>query len=104
MRGGGELTGQRAGALAHPVDAVPTRGVRAGSGPVVADPDEQPRRFVRQRQPHGARLGVAEHVGQRFLDDPVGGQVDRGGQRPRVAVDVQLDPQAGGLGRVDAAR
>jgi hypothetical protein len=39
--------------------------------------------------------GVLERVGQRLLHDPVGGQVDAGGQRPRFALDRQLDRQAG---------
>jgi hypothetical protein len=44
---------------------------------------------------------VAEHVGQRFLDDPVGGQINGGGQWPRLAFYVELRPKARGLGGVE---
>lgn len=42
-----------------------------------------------------AGAGVLERVGQAFLDDPVGRQVDRRRERERLAIDVQLDGQAG---------
>ena len=41
-----------------------------------------------------AGAGVLERVGQPLLDDPVGGEVDRPGQRERLALDVQLDRRA----------
>ena len=43
----------------------------------------------------GDRAGVLERVGQRLLHDPVGGQVEPRGQRPRLAVLDQLDRQPG---------
>jgi hypothetical protein len=42
-----------------------------------------------------AGAGVLERVGQAFLDDPVGRQVDRRGERKGLAVDMQSDGQAG---------
>ena len=56
-----------------------------------------------QRTTHlGVRgAGVLERVGQRLLDDAVGGEVDARRQRPRLALDAQLDREPGGaaLGR-----
>ena len=42
----------------------------------------------------GDRAGVAQDVGQRFLDDPVGRQVDRRGQRTLMALDDGFDRKA----------
>ena len=40
-------------------------------------------------------VGVLEHVGQAFLNDSIGGQVEGGGERERLALDMQPDGQAG---------
>ena len=39
--------------------------------------------------------GVLDHVGQRLLEDPERRQVDALGERPRVALDGELDAKAG---------
>ena len=41
----------------------------------------------------GAAAAVLERVGQRLLDDAVGGEVDAGGQLAALALDAQLDRQ-----------
>ena len=48
--------------------------------------------------------GVLERVGERLLHDAVGGEVDAGGQRARLALDVQRDRQAGRRARARRAR
>jgi len=42
-----------------------------------------------------AGAGVLEHVGQAFLNDSIGGQVEGRGERERLALDMQPDGQAG---------
>ena len=41
-----------------------------------------------------AGAGVLEHVGQAFLNDSIGGQVEGRGERERLALDMQPDRQA----------
>jgi hypothetical protein len=52
---------------------------------VVADPDGDV-----------GRTGVFAGVGERFLNDPVGGQIDSGGQVSSDALHLDLHWQAGG--------
>jgi hypothetical protein len=54
---------------------------------VVADPDGDV-----------GRTGVFAGVGERFLNDPVGGQIDSGGQVSSDALHLDLHWQAGGPG------
>ena len=58
------------------------------SGAVVEDLERQP---LGVTDPDGdlAGSGVLDRVGQCFLDDPVGGDVDAGRERPRFALDRQ---------------
>ena len=68
------------------IDDVQSEGVG-----VVVDDNARPR-----------RSGVFEGVGERLLDDAVGGQVEAGGQRPRPALHPEVDFDAGvlhGLGQ-----
>ena len=51
----------------------------------------------------GGRAGVAGHVGQRLLHDPVGGQVGPGRQGTRRPLDPGADLQAGRAGPRDQA-
>jgi hypothetical protein len=47
---------------------------------------------------------VTNDVGERLLDDPVGGQLDRGGQRLRLTLDLQRGPQAAAARGLDQLR
>ena len=49
------------------------------------------------------RVGVADRVGQRLLDDAVGGQVDARGERARGAHDLELDGEPGAAYLVEHA-
>ena len=56
--------------------------------------DLERRRLCSARRTRGGRpAGVLEGVGQRLLDHPVGGHLERARQRPRLALDRQLDRQ-----------
>ena len=50
-----------------------------------------------------ARAGVLEHVGRRFLKDPVGGEIERRRQRLRLTVDAGIDLEAGRAQFLDEA-
>ena len=50
-----------------------------------------------------ARARVLERVGEPLLDDPVGGEVERVGQRVGLAVDVQAHRQAGAADLLESA-
>jgi hypothetical protein len=67
----------------------------AVTGAVVAYLGPQPVGPVADGHVGAAGAGVLERVGQAFLDDPVGRQVDRRREREGLAVDVQPDGQAG---------
>ena len=72
------------------------RGRSPAAGAVVDDLDLERVGAVAQRAPRRARSpGVLERVRERLLHDPVGGQVDARRQRPRLALDAQLDRQPG---------
>ena len=105
------------GALAHPGLAVPgrpARGAGSGAGLAVAVPgvglgavpgvghvDIDLIGMVAERDGRIRRAGVADDVGQRLLDDAVGGQVDGGRQRERIPGHGERDRQAGAAGSFD---
>jgi hypothetical protein len=61
---------------------------RAGrTAAVVADLDLHGAAPGPDGDPRGGGPRVLEHVGERLLHDPVGGEVDTGGQRREIAVD-----------------
>jgi hypothetical protein len=65
-----------------------SRYLRSHSG---NDRQTQRRREPDSHQHLGVRgAGMAQRVGQRFLDDPVGGQVDPWWQPLRLALDLEL--------------
>ena len=86
-RSGLDGTADGGGALSHPGEpvaaAVPRDDGLAAAG--VGHVDAHLVVLVAQGNRGGGRAGVPDGVGQRFLDDPVGGQVHRGRQRHRVA-------------------
>src|SRR6266566_4478575 len=100
QRPGVELAAEQAGPLAHSGDAVPRAG---GGGTVAVVGDLQAYRVVGVPHQDTARggLSVLDHVGQRLLDDPVGGQVDAGRHRALGAADLQLNPDPGVRGAGD---
>src|SRR5579875_933521 len=89
----------RAGSRAavHPRLPDPPAGSAAGAGttlprPVIIHFDHQVVRPVNDAH-HGTRsFRMPGAVGERFLDDPVGGKVGTGRERPAIA--VGLDPDA----------
>jgi hypothetical protein len=97
-----EMSSRRQGAcgnqrsLAHPEQAEAARGWRPRRGPVVGYVDLDNPALAAQRYLHPVRPGVLEYVGQAFLDDAVGRQVEAqwdGGQvavRPYVHFDACL--------------
>jgi len=62
---------------------------------------------LRGRPAHGDRgrrgAGVLDRIGERLLDDAVGGQVDAGRQRARLALDGERDGESGGARALDEA-
>ena len=81
---------------------MPTRPWPPGVGACAAAPsprvgDGQLERVGAVAEQHrGVRAaGVLDDVGQRLLEDPERRQVDALGERARVALDGELDPQAG---------
>src|SRR5438132_809310 len=68
---------------------------RISTGAVVADRHQQRIRLVLDDNLDPAGVGVLEHVGDRLLDDPIGGQFERRGQRPFLAGDFERGLQAG---------
>ena len=85
------------GPLAHPAQAVAARAGRAAvprARAVVGDLDaDARRRRDATRDGRRRRAGVAQHVGQRLLHDPVAGGVDRRRDARRSPVDVDGRPR-----------
>jgi len=82
-------------ALAHSNEAVPALACSGnGSRAIVDDFDLECGGGVAKRHVGARRAAVLARVRQRFLHDPVRGEVEPGRQRPRFAVDAQLDLQA----------
>jgi hypothetical protein len=73
--------------------AVADRGHRAAAVVGHLDPDVLV--TVADHDLGAGRAGVLDHVGQGLLHDPVGGQVDPGGQRRRRPLHLQPHSQAG---------
>ena len=82
--------------LAHSDDSQP-RSVRrrraAGPAPVVGDLDLQLVVEIPNRDQGTRRTGVLDHVGERLLDDPVRGEVERLRKRDPLALHGKLDGQ-----------
>ena len=74
-----------------------------GGGALAGVGDRQLERVgaVAERDRGVRAAGVLDDVRQRLLHDPVGGQVDALRQRPRLALDGQLDADAGGAGALE---
>src|SRR5450756_2253795 len=91
-----ELSPEGGDSLAHAHEAAAFAG-DAGGDPAAAVDDLDRERVVLVTYSHGrARLaGVLERVGQRFLDDAVGGEIEAGRQRARVSLHAQGDGQPG---------
>ncbi len=69
---------------------------RGPHGAVVDDIDRDGIRAVVDPDPGPRRLGVFQHVGQRFLHDALHRQFEPGWQRPDLADDGEVDVQARG--------
>ena len=88
---------------------MPTQPVAAGAapfgpGPCVADGELERGRRPREADGRRGAGRVLADVGERLLQDPVGGQVERGRQRSRIAVGPQLDRDAGRARVLDQRR
>ncbi|MDP9136066.1 MAG: hypothetical protein M3N56_14705 [Actinomycetota bacterium] len=84
-------------ALAHPDESLAVvAGVRRRrAAAVVGDLKFELGCAVADDDASARRAGVLERVGERLLDDPVGGQVDARSQRDGLALEPQLDRQPG---------
>jgi ABC-2 type transport system ATP-binding protein len=90
--------------LVHPDEAVPVARAAARSRPVVAHRHaHRPLAIGHLDRDRGAAR-VAARVGQRFLHDPIGGQLDARWERHRVAVNGQADAHAAAAGALDELR
>ena len=101
-RAGLEVAATQRDALAHaragPARRGPRRRRGAAARPFVGVRDVEFESVVGPAQQHdrpGAVAGVLQRVGERFLHDAVGGEVAAHRQRERLALEVQLDRQAG---------
>src|SRR3954470_22139345 len=81
--------------LAHADQAVPAVRLARCPGAVVVDLEPQRLGFVDDDDPCGRGAGVLERVGERFLDDAIGRELDAGRQRLGFAVDDEVGGQAG---------
>src|SRR5438309_8388804 len=77
--------------------------ISASAGAVIADVQAQHVWAVVDADVDAACAGVLEHVGRRFLKDPVGGEIERRWQRLRLAVDAGIDLEPGGRKLLDEA-
>src|SRR5829696_5131874 len=98
-----EAAAEGPGPFPHPQDPLAAAGAVAVARPgaaVVGDLDHHLAVGVTDGHLGPAGPGVADHVGQRLLDDAVGGQVDGGRQPPRLPLERHrdLDPGPGRLG------
>jgi hypothetical protein len=67
----------------------------------VCNPDDEGIRLVAEvHSGLSALAGVPEDVGERLLQDPVGGVVDSGGERDLLSLDCDADWRAGCRDRV----
>ena len=89
------LTAVDLDALADAHEPVPLAVARRAALTVVADLDLQLVRPIAHDHVCVAGVRVLERVGQAFLNDPIGGEVDPAWKRERLPVDVQLDGQPG---------
>ncbi len=96
--------------LPHPGQAVPaagTAGTACGSvagdraAPVVGDLDLEAIGAMADGDGGAGRPGVADDVGEGLLRDPEGRRVDRRRQRPRLALDHEVDREARGARALD---
>src|SRR4051794_22857604 len=90
-----ELAAVEGDSLAHADQAVPAVRLARCRGAVVADLEPQRLGLVGDGDPGGRGAGVLERVGERFLHDPIGGELDAGRQRLGFAVDDEVGWQAG---------
>jgi hypothetical protein len=89
-RPGRELAVQQLGPLAHAGDAVPG-AVDGAAVPVVDDLDGHLVVLLVDDDPAVPGAGVADHVGDRLLDDAEGGLVDVGGQKVLLPSPSHID-------------
>src|SRR3954454_1220508 len=90
--------------LAHADQAVPAILLARCPGAVVADLEPQRLRLVDDGDPGGRGAGVLERVGERFLHDAVGRELNARGQRFGFAVDDDVGWEAGPLQRLGERR
>ena len=85
-RAGAQLAAVDLHALAHADEAVPVaRGGAVGAGAAVFDLQPELCRLPFQPDRGGRPARVLPDVGERLLEDPVGGEVEAGGQFARFA-------------------
>ena len=89
-------------ALAH-ADQPVARPVACAQGATAVVLDQQLQRTRQVADPDGCarRPGVLDRVCEPLLDDPVGGEVDPGREGGPLALQLELDVEAGGAGLLD---
>src|SRR5450756_1872556 len=90
-----ELSPERGDSLAHAHEAAAAGDAGGDPAAVVDDLDREHVVLVTYADGDARLAGVLERVGQRLLDDAVGGEIETGRQRPRLALHVQGDRQPG---------
>src|SRR5581483_6351649 len=103
-RAGLELAAVDRDALAHPDQAVPSFVAVAVAAPVVAHRQLDVPVAVADEHLRPARPRMLERVRQALLNEAVRGQVDARRQLLRLALDPELDRQAGLARMLDEAR
>jgi hypothetical protein len=94
-RASGHLAVVEPDTLADPDESVPVTVARRGAQAVVAYFDAQLVGGVLKRYHRFSGIGVLEGVGEAFLNDPVGGDVDTTRQREAIAGDTEPHGQCG---------
>ena len=90
---GAQVPAVQSHALAHADQPVPAAARRSAAAAVVGHLDLERRRPVGDAHRRRRAAGVLEGVGERLLDDAVHRQLERARQRPRLALDRQVDRQ-----------
>jgi hypothetical protein len=100
MGTGLQLSPEQSDTLTHAHQSVaPHRSVALfmvvdDAAPVVEDVDFKPGLDEAQADVSAGCSGMLEGVGESFLHDPVGGEIDPNRQAPGLALDPQLDCEA----------
>ena len=106
-RGGFEVAAVECDAFTHPDQAasaaIALARIALARATLVDHLDVDGPWLIREAHPGACASSVLEGIGQGFLDDPVGGQLHAGIERPAGPLHRQLDREAGGADFLDEA-